>query len=262
MFFDMICFLFFFFYKPGALSPAPNIINIVEREREREKEKEGGFDKSALTVVPANIIDSYFEREVERKGIVSVCVCAAVVSIFNGLFGGIIAYIIGALTTHNTSFSGGSITSHIGAELAIFNGLINGLSCSRGDATTIRIVGGFLYCFNFDTGAAIALATAAVVGYNNILFGYNTEPPDGVCLATNNNDIEYGLTANPIAIRVEFLGVFNAPYWELGDFNHDFNVLTCEFEMKKSGLSYEYDIDTIVKLIIFVVFCFFALSCL
>ena len=37
-----VSFSFFFFYKPRALSPAPNIINIIEKERE----KEGGFDGS------------------------------------------------------------------------------------------------------------------------------------------------------------------------------------------------------------------------
>ena len=128
-------------------------------------------------VAPVNIIDNYFEREereVERKGIVNVCVCglliicgiylifgnlftpttggclttvyglfaalfAAVVSIFNGLFGGIIRYIfapiIGALTTHNNGFIGCSVTPHNGAELlelTIFNGLSNGLFYLRG----------------------------------------------------------------------------------------------------------------------------------
>ena len=39
---------------------------------------------------------------------------------------------------------------------------------------------------------------------------------------------------------------------ELGDFYHHFNVLNCEFEMEKSGLSNEYDIDIIVKLLIYV----------
>ena len=255
MFFVSFC--FFFFYKECASSPAPNIINIIERERE----KDGGFDEGALTVAPANIIDNYLEREereVERKGIVYVCVCGLLIicgiylifkNLFTpptggssttvyGLFGGIIGYtfapIFGALTTHNNNFIGGSIAPHIGAELTIFNGLINALSCPRGGARTITIVGGILYCFNFDTGAAaIAPATVAVVGYNNILFGYNTEPPDGVLLATSNNDIEYGLIANPIGIGVEFLGVFNTPYCELGDFNHHFNVLNCKFEMEK-----------------------------
>ena len=172
----MICFLFlflvsfscFFLYKPSVLSPASNIINIIERERG----KEVGFDKGALTVAQVNIIDNYFEREereIAGKGMVNVCVCdlliicgiyfifgnlftpttggylttvnglfaasfAAVVSIFNGLFGGIIGYIFapifGALTTHINGFIGGSVALHIGTELTIFNGLSNGLSCT------------------------------------------------------------------------------------------------------------------------------------
>ena len=76
----------------------------------------------------------------------------------------------------------------------------------------------------------------------------------------NNNNIEHGLIANPIGIEVEFLGVFNTPYViynkvmlrELDDFHHHFIVLNCEFEMEKSGLSNEYDINIIVKLLIFV----------
>ena len=44
---------------------------------------------------------------------------------------------------------------------------------------------------------------------------------------------------------------------ELGDFYHHFNVLNCEFEMQKSGLSNEYDNRETA----YICLIFFALSC-
>ena len=143
-------FLIFAFFAPGACQrPAPNIINIIKREGE---EREGGFDKGGQAP-SANIIDNYFEREeeregeVERKGIINICVYDLLIIygiyfilgyLFAPLFGvylqtvigliqapdGIIGYIfapiIGAFATHNKGLIGIATRAPGGAYTTTF----------------------------------------------------------------------------------------------------------------------------------------------
>ena len=64
----MLVFLFPFF-TPGALSPAPNIIDIILKVSEESE-----------------------EGEVERKRVINICVCGLLLLII-GLFGGITGYV-------------------------------------------------------------------------------------------------------------------------------------------------------------------------
>ena len=50
------------------------------------------------------------------------------------------------------------------------------------------------------------------------------------------------ISAIRLTIAIMFGCLFTLILRELGDFNHHFNVLNCEFELEKSSLSNEYDI--------------------
>ena len=65
-------FFFFFFsfssYAPGALSTAPNIDIIVERE---EREREGGIEfGTGAPFVTQNIILKFFEKKKKEKNMI------------------------------------------------------------------------------------------------------------------------------------------------------------------------------------------------
>ena len=221
---ELLVFLFFLvsFCTPGALSLAPN--TIIKREEGEVEYNKGTPEPTPLP----NIINNYFEkeeREVERKGIINICVCgllimgcigylfvppgggyvtlvcglfatpiAAFIGLIGGLFGGLNGYIFapifGACTTHNKGLIGNFFQAPTtGAIVTIFIGYINGLSCPRAGRTTITIIGAFLCCFNgFDTdiGATVmAPVIATESGYDNGLFEYGLQTPNGVFFATH-----------------------------------------------------------------------------
>ena len=167
----------------------------------------------------------------------------------------------GAHTIQNNGLIGGLITPHTGVGLTNFIGFNNGLFYPSHSATMVTIVTGFIYCVNgyagFTLGAELtaieAITMAIRIEFKGVLNtsatvtiteGFETifecgfESPNGVFLATNNNemvglfealysafdttndgDIGYILSPHTIQNRVEFVGLFDTPFIVFNEMN-------------------------------------------